>query len=80
MSVAITSQKEVLKKVKAIHHDVKELKVPQINFGKIHLQVQEMNKVQKEAQKYFKLSQGMLNAAFKLEAVLDEHLAQTNTH
>lgn len=43
------------------------MKSPQINTSRLIAQTNEFLKTKKDSEKYCKLSQGMLNAAYKME-------------
>ena len=52
--------------MKLVQKNVREIKLPQINYNRIVAQSQELIKVKKESDKNYKLSQGMINALDKM--------------
>ena len=53
--------------MKNVQKQVKEIKLPTINYSKLVVQSQELIKVKKESDKNLKLSLGMINALNKME-------------
>ena len=57
--------------MKNVQKQVKEIKLPTINYSKLVMQSQELIKVKKESDKNLKLSLGMINALNKMEKEMD---------
>lgn len=57
--------------MKNVQKQVKEIKLPTINYSKLVMQSQELIKVKKESDKNLKLSLGMINALNKMEKEVD---------
>lgn len=53
--------------MRGVQRQVREIKLPSINYNRIIAQSQELIKVKKDSDKNYKLSQGMLNALTKME-------------
>ena len=71
MNQAVAEQKEVIRQMKVVQRQVKEMKTPMINFNRVNAQGDELVRVKRESDKNLKLSQGMLAALAKMEAHLD---------
>ncbi len=56
--------------MKSLQRQIKEIKLPLINFNRLVAQSQELIKIKKESDKNYKLSQGMLNALAKMQKEL----------
>jgi hypothetical protein len=59
--------------MRTLQKQIRELKMPSINFNRIVAQSQELLKIKHEADKNNKLSQGMLLALDRLETELDSY-------
>lgn len=57
--------------MKIVHKQLKEIKLPTINYNRIAAQSQELIKLKRESDKNYKLTHGMLNALAKMERELD---------
>ena len=60
-------QREVIKEMKNLQKQLKEMRLPTINFNRLIVQYQELIKVKHESDKNSKLSKGMLLALSRIE-------------
>lgn len=60
-------QREVIKEMKNLQKQLKEMRLPTINFNRLIVQSQELIKVKHESDKNSKLSKGMLLALSRIE-------------
>lgn len=66
-------QREVIKEMKNLQKQFKEMRLPAINYNRLIVQSQELIKVKHESDKNSKLSKGMLLALSKIENELDNY-------
>jgi bifunctional ADP-heptose synthase (sugar kinase/adenylyltransferase) len=65
-------QKETIRQMRNVQKQVREIKLPSINYNRIIAQSQELIRVKKESDKNYKLSLGMLTALSKMDKELDD--------
>lgn len=54
-----------------LQRQVREIKLPSINFNRLLAQSQDLIKIKRESDKNYKLSQGMLSALAKMEMEIE---------
>ncbi len=69
----ILTQREVIRQIKNLHKQIREMKMPTLNFTRIVAQSQDLLKLKQESDKNCKLSAGMLMALSKMEKELDNY-------
>ena len=52
--------------MKIVHRQLKEIKLPTINYNRLMAQSQDLIKLKKDSDKNYKLTQGMKNALAKM--------------
>ena len=66
MNLLVAQQKDALKYMRSLQKEVKDIKLPSINYNRIMAQAQDLIKLKQDSDKNHKLSQGMLAALSKL--------------